>query len=401
MAITTVDSSTFTRRVLFVLGAVLLLALMWHLANVLVLVFGAAVVAVALRAFAVRLEQWHVPPRWSLATALLLLLAFGALVVVWIGDPLAEQLSRLREGLPAAFERVVAWLRGHRIGVTALEYWSSLRQDAVPWSRLLGVAGTALGALGTLSLIAITGVYLAADPGLYRRGVLSLLPVARRAAVAEALDRSGGALRKWLVGQSLSMLFVGGATALGLLALSVPLALAIGLISGLLAFIPFFGALVGGGLAVLVAFMEGPQTALHVLILQIAIQQVEGHVLMPLVQRWAVSLPPVLGLMSTLVFGVLFGVIGVLFATPMMVVVVTVVQCLHVERLARESAGQAGTQVGSQGSMPASEQAATPAGATVAASAACRPNPTAGAAAVRSGATPPSDGGRTGAYLES
>jgi predicted PurR-regulated permease PerM len=377
-AMSTADSGSFTRRVLFVLGAVLLLALVWHLADVLVLVFGAVVVAVALRAFAGGLERARVPPRWSLALALLLLVAFFTLVGAWIGEPLAEQLSRLREGLPAAFERAAAWLRGHRIGDTALDYLNSLRQDALPWSKLLGVAGTALGALGTLSLIVITGIYLAADPGLYRRGVLSLLPPARRGEIAEALDRSGAGLRQWLLGQSLSMLFVGGATALGLLALSVPLALAIGLISGLLAFIPFFGALVGGGLAVLVAFMEGPQTALHVLILCVAIQQVEGHVLMPLVQRWAVSLPPVLGLMSTLVFGVLFGVIGVLFATPMMVVVMTMVRCLYVERLA----GPTRTPV------------------QRAAAAACRPSPTAGAAAVRSSATQPSDGERVAAYLE-
>lgn len=372
------ETGSFTRRVLFVLGALLLVALLWHLADVLVLVFGAVVVAVALRALAGRLELWRVPPRWSLAVALLLIVASGALVVAWIGEPLAEQLSRLREGLPAAFERVTAWLREHRIGVTVLEYWASLRQDSVPWSRLLGVAGTAIGALGTLTLIVITGVYLAADPGLYRRGVLSLLPPARRADFAEALDRSAAGLRKWLLGQSLSMLFVGGATALGLLALSVPLALAIGLISGLLAFIPFFGALVGGGLAVLVAFMEGPQTALHVLILCIAIQQVEGHVLMPLVQRWAVALPPVLGLMSTLVFGVLFGVIGVLFATPMMVVVMTWVQCLYVERLT--DPGRTALQR--------------------AAAAACRSSPTGVGATVRSTAPLPSDGAREGAYLE-
>jgi predicted PurR-regulated permease PerM len=375
---TAAETGSFTRRVLFVLGALLLVALLWHLADVLVLVFGAVVVAVALRALAGRLELWRVPPRWSLAVALLLIVASGALVVAWIGEPLAEQLSRLREGLPAAFERVTVWLREHRIGVTVLEYWASLRQDSVPWSRLLGVAGTAIGALGTLTLIVITGVYLAADPGLYRRGVLSLLPPARRADFAEALDRSAAGLRKWLLGQSLSMLFVGGATALGLLALSVPLALAIGLISGLLAFIPFFGALVGGGLAVLVAFMEGPQTALHVLILCVAIQQVEGHVLMPLVQRWAVALPPVLGLMSTLVFGVLFGVIGVLFATPMMVVVMTWVQCLYVERLA--DPGRTAVQR--------------------AAAAACRSSPTGSGATVRSTAALPSDGAREGAYLE-
>lgn len=393
-----IDSGSFTRRVLFVLGAVLLMALMWYLADVLVLVFGAIVVAVALRAFAGLLERLRVPPRWSLAVALLLLVGGGALTVAWIGDPLAEQLSKLREGMPAALERVSAWMQEHRTGVMAIEFWNSLRPDALPWSRLLGVAGTALGAVGTLALIVITGVYMAADPTLYRRGVLSLLPIERRADVAEAMDRSGLGLRQWLLGQSLSMLFVGGATALGLLALGVPLAAAIGLISGVLAFIPFFGALVGGGLAVLVAFMQGPETALHVLILCVAIQQVEGHVLMPLVQRWAVSLPPVLGLMSTLVFGVLFGVIGVLFATPMMVVVMTVVRCLYVERIAPQPRqADADQAAGPATARTAVATAASMAAATVAG---CRPSPTAGAAAVRSGATPPSDGGRQAAYLE-
>jgi predicted PurR-regulated permease PerM len=111
----------------------------------------------------------------------------------------------------------------------------------------------------------------------------------------------------------------------------VPLALSIGVISGVLAFIPFFGAIVGGLLAVLLGFMQGPETAIHVVILAIAIQQVEGHILMPLVQRWAVNLPPVLGLAAAVMFGVLFGLMGVLLATPMMVVLMVLVQKLYVE----------------------------------------------------------------------
>ena len=114
-------------------------------------------------------------------------------------------------------------------------------------------------------------------------------------------------------------------------------ALAVGLIAGLLAFIPFFGAIAGGLLAVLLAFMDGPSAALHVVLLCVAIQQVEGHVLMPLVQKWAVELPPVLGIAAAVVFGALFGIIGVLFATPMMVVFVTLVRKLYVEEFLERS----------------------------------------------------------------
>lgn len=332
---TTKDKPAFSHQVLVVAGTVVVLALIWKLADVFVLVFGAIVVAVALRTLIGKLERLGIPRRYSFTSALLLILLAGAGTIAWIGDPLAEQLSRLREGLPAALERMSAWMGSHRIGITALEYWESLQDDGMPWARLVGFAGTAIGAMGMFALIIFMGAFFAADPAMYRDGFLRLFPKDQRAAIADALEQSADGLRRWLLGQSISMLYVGTATALGLAALGVPLALSIGFISGLLSFIPFLGALAGGALAVLVAFMEGPTTALHVLILSVAIQQVEGHVLIPLVQRWAVSLPPVLSLVSALVFGILFGVIGVLFATPMMVVVMILVRRLYVERVER------------------------------------------------------------------
>jgi predicted PurR-regulated permease PerM len=81
----------------------------------------------------------------------------------------------------------------------------------------------------------------------------------------------------------------------------------------------------------LLAFTEGPRAALHVALLCVAIQQIEGHVLMPLAQKWAVQLPPALAIAAAVVFGMLFGFVGVLFATPLMVVTVVMVQRLYVE----------------------------------------------------------------------
>ncbi len=127
------------------------------------------------------------------------------------------------------------------------------------------------------------------------------------------------------------MLFVGSTTAIGLAMLGMPLAGTIGLIAGALAFIPFFGPIASGLLAVVLAFMEGPREALYVAGLCVLIQQIEGNLLMPFVQRWAVELPPVLGITAAVIFGVLFGLPGVILATPLMVVVMVLVQKLYVE----------------------------------------------------------------------
>lgn len=111
----------------------------------------------------------------------------------------------------------------------------------------------------------------------------------------------------------------------------MPLALSLGFIAGLLGFIPFFGALASGVVAVLFAFTQGPTQALYVAGLCVVIQQIEGSILMPFVQRWAVALPPVLGIVSAVAFGLLFGIVGVLFATPLMVVTMVLVEKLYIE----------------------------------------------------------------------
>ena len=209
--------------------------------------------------------------------------------------------------------------------------------DASPWAiRVAGAAGSTFGALGDAALVLVMGIYLAMAPRVYRDGLVRLMPLSVRARVGETLDACGNGLSRWLLGQSISMLFVGAITALGLWLLEVPLALSVGVLSGLLAFIPFFGAIVGGLLAVLLGFMQGPDTALYVLILALVIQQIEGNVLMPLVERWAVGLPPVLGIAATVMFGVLFGLLGVLLAAPAMIVLMVVVQRLYIQGVLEE-----------------------------------------------------------------
>jgi len=322
-------------------GVVVLALLVWQLADVLLLLFGAIILATALRALAAPLvRHLGLSPRIALLAVVILVAAVIAAFIWLIGDRLGVQFENLKQRLPDALRAVTAWLNTYPGGQSILEIWEGAKQGEVPWGRLVSAASMTLGALGAVALIIFVGIYLAADPSLYRRGLLRLVPPTYRDAIDEAIDASGQALSKWLMGQGVSMLFVGTMTAIGLAALDMPLALSLGVIAGLLAFIPFFGAIAAGVLAVLFAFTQGPQQALYVAILCVAIQQIEGHVLMPLVQRWAVELPPVLAIMAGVIFGLLFGLIGVLFATPLMVVVMTLVQKLYVEQfLERDSAG--------------------------------------------------------------
>ena len=329
---------TFPRKVLLVAFALLLALITWQVLDLIMLAFGAVIVATVLRSLAAALERHaRVPTHISVMAALLLVVIMITAASWLVGEPLSEQFEKLRQRLPAAVDAVMQWLNSHRIGVAALQYIEEARgNDASTWAmRVAGAAGSTFGALSGAALM-LMGLYLAVAPRVYRDGLVRLMPLSVRERVGEALDACGNALSRWLLGQSISMLFVGVTTALGLWLLDVPLAFSVGVLSGLLAFIPFFGAIAGGLLAVLLGFMQGPETVLYVLILALVIQQIEGNVLMPLVERWAVGLPPVLGIAATVMFGVLFGLLGVLLAAPAMIVLMVVVQQLYIKGVLEE-----------------------------------------------------------------
>ena len=179
-------------------------------------------------------------------------------------------------------------------------------------------------------MVIFAGIYLATQPHFYRTGVIKLIPHARRKVAAEAMLESERALRLWLKGQALAMVVVGLLTGLGLWALGVPSALVLGLMAGLLEFIPFVGPLIAAVPAVLLALAVSPELGLSVIILYVAIQQFEGNVLTPLVQQYAVDLPGAVLLFSLIGFGTVFGTLGVILAAPLAVVMLVVVKRLYV-----------------------------------------------------------------------
>lgn len=304
----------------------------WRLLDVMMLVFGSIVVATVVRTLSEPLgRRLGGKPRVAQALVVAGSLALAVLLVWLIGDRMAEQFKALRGTLPAAVQALMRWLNSNAFGLALIEIWQNARADESALGRVAGLATMTLGALSSTLLMLAMGIYLAADPATYRRGLLHLLPVTQRSRVDDALVAAGDGLRRWLLGQGVSMLVIGSLTTGGLLLLGMPLAVSLGVLAGLLAFVPFFGAISAGLLIVLVAFSESPQLALYAAVLCLGVQQIEELLVMPRVQRWAVHMPPALALISVVMFGLLFGPLGALFATPLMVVAMILVQRLYVD----------------------------------------------------------------------
>ncbi|WP_196258674.1 AI-2E family transporter [Pelagibacterium limicola] len=306
--------------------------LLWELSSVLLLVFGALILTAVIRGFAEIITR-HTPlgERAAQVTAIIML-ALGSLGFLFLlGQQIKEQFVELFEQMPDLIALV-----GDTFGIDDIgEALATVLTEFVDLGAFAGGIGAGvMGVVGAASaaiLVVVGGIYFALELKTYRRGLISLVPLPHKDRISDALDASADGLKRWLAGQLLAMLVVGIAVTLVMMALGLPSALAIGIIAGVLEFIPFLGPILAAIPALLVAFSEGEEMVMWVLIAYVLIQQIEGNVLVPLIQKRTVRLPPALGLFSILAFGILFGAWGVVLATPLTVVVMIMVQKLYLK----------------------------------------------------------------------
>jgi predicted PurR-regulated permease PerM len=326
------DLSEFIGRALIVIALAGGAYLIWHLRLVLVLLFGAVVVGTILRAIAGPFSRWlRFPHSISVLTAVLLLFAAIAGTGWIMGAQIAAQTQTLTDSLPRAVETVDEWLAGLGMDGAVQGFLASVQSSAGAIVSNVGGWLTGFGtAITHFLLVLFGGIFLAASPGFYRTGAIKLIPPTRRSLIAEAMDESDKALRLWLKGQLISMILVGSLTAFGLWMLGIESWLVLGLLAGLLEFIPFAGPIIAAIPGVLFALVVSPQLAVWTTLLYIAVQQVESYLIQPIVQQYAVHIPPVVLLFSLLAFAMIFGIIGVLFAAPLAVVTYVLVKRLYV-----------------------------------------------------------------------
>ena len=322
------------------LGAFALLVLgllTWELRWVLLVLFGAVVLAVALDVpitTARRLLPLNRPT--ALVGVLLVLMLVGGLLAQLLLPELLDQFNQLTSLLPALAQRLsslarqISWLPSLERQLMELGTWDRLQPLG---SQLLGFAGGAASTTVQLMLMALLAILLALDPRSHQKVVVALTPGFWRPQMGQLLSECRQALGGWLAGMTLSAASVFLLTWAGLALLGVPLALLSALVCGLLTFVPTIGPTAATLLPLAVALLVSPAKLVQVLVLRLSLQNAEAFLLTPILLRRTVNLLPTVALTAQLCLGALLGLAGVLLALPLVVVLQVVCEQVVVKEL--------------------------------------------------------------------
>jgi predicted PurR-regulated permease PerM len=308
-------------RALVWFGVALLIAGVIVLAQPLLLIVGGMIFAVILDG-GTRLLGRYLPigRGWRLALVIFLGLGFITWVFYYAGTTFAAQAENLRLVVETQAARVFAWARD--VGLVTDPTPGSIGQQLMgSVGRLTTAVGSALGAVTSAILIFVIGIFIAIDPRLYDRGVAWMLPLRYRERFYAIGDHVGWTLRRLLAGRLAGMLFEGVFTWLMLRYVPqmfglapVPMAALLGLITGLLAFVPNIGAITSGVLMVAVGFSAGVDQGLWAIFVYFLVQNIDGYLVLPYIAKRTVDLAPAVVLAAQLLFGALFGFLGLLLA---------------------------------------------------------------------------------------
>jgi len=307
------------------LGMGLLVAGVIVLAQPLLLVLGGAIFAVFLDGGARMLGRvLPIPRPWRLVLTIALGFGFIGWVFYFAGTTIAAQFEDLRMVVTAQFDRVMAFASS--LGLVPKGPPSNLGSQLLgSVGRLTSAVGSAIGALTSVIAMIVIGIFLAAEPKIYDRGIAWMLPLRNRTGFYRIAAHVGFTLRRLLFGRLVGMLFEGIFTWFMLEYVSrifglgpIPMAALLGLVTGVLAFIPNIGAITSGVLMVAVGFSAGPEQGVYAIGVYFFVQNIDGYLVVPYIARRTVDLAPALVLAMQLLMGALFGILGVLFADPIL-----------------------------------------------------------------------------------
>ncbi len=287
------------------------------LAQPLMLIVGGMVFSVILDGGARLLGRYLPIPRgWRLGIVALAGFGFIGWVFYYAGTTLAAQAEALRTVITVQAGKLMA-LASELGLIPAGGSAASLQAQVMGGvGRLTSAVGSALGAVTSMLMIIVIGIFIAMEPHLYDRGLAWMLPVKHRGRFYAITNRIGFTLRRLLAGRLVGMAFEGVVTFVLLMLGGVPMAALLGLITGLLAFLPNIGAIISGVLMVAVGFSAGPAQGVWAIIVYFAVQNFDGYVVVPYIARRTVDLAPAVVLAAQLIFGALFGILGLLLADP-------------------------------------------------------------------------------------
>lgn len=335
----------------------------WYFSGTLFLIFAGVLLGVALNALTELVGRFMGGPHaLRLAVVCVVLAAMLAGVVFLGGSTIADQAKVLSTTLKSQVVNVKTFLEQHGVdtsyfdfnGVTAdpatdakpVTPAARSNSSGLPSAGAIASSGGAIvsqtlkiilgtvGALGNFFIVLFLGLSFAAQPSVYRKGLLHLTPPRHRRPVTTIVDRISDTLQRWLIAQMITMVAVGAITWIGLMLIGIPSAFILGVQAGLLAFIPTVGALLGGLIVVLASLASGWVAAASACVLFLGVHAMESYVLTPILQRQALDIPPATLFAFQILLGVVFGVWGLALALPVLAIVKVIIDYLREEEAA-------------------------------------------------------------------
>ncbi len=357
-----------------VVALLVALLLLWQTRTLVLTVFLGVLFALAVSAGVDRLQRRKIPR--GIAAPLIVFVFIGLFAAFgnWIGPTVREQSMELRTKLPEALEKLENWVQSRGGGVIAtITGFGDNNPPAPAGARvgadsgvvgipdstratvaapvvtttapttlrdrllaqiggvgryLLHAVGSTLEVLAGIVLVIFLAIYLAIDPGTYRRGLLHLVPQHAQARTDEILSAIAVTLRKWLVTQLIAMIVIGAVSTVVLMVLKVRAAVPLGILAGLLEFVPTVGPIISAIPAIAMGFVDSPEKALAVAIAYVGIQFLENHLLIPILMKEGVNVPPALTIVMQALMAIVFGILGLLVAVPLLATIMIAVRTL-------------------------------------------------------------------------
>lgn len=304
------------------IGMIALVGLCIYQAQALLVIFGGIVFAAMIDGGARLIGRVaNIPRGWRVGIVLLLTVAFFVWLMLFAGSQIAAQAAQLPAVIKVQAGRALEWLAVHGFTLDVNSVQGLIEKAFGGIGQLTSAVGGVLGGFTTAFLIAVLGIYFALEPDLYRRGVSWLLPAAERGRFAHIAQTMGKTLRRLLAGRLLGMVVEGVATWLMLAVYGVPMAALLGLLTGLLAFLPNIGAPISGLLMVLVGFSGGTSMGIYCIVVYLVVQTVDGNIIVPMIAKKTADLAPALVLGAQLIMGALFGILGLALADPLVAMI--------------------------------------------------------------------------------
>ncbi len=327
----------FKRTVIFVAVAVVPV-LVWYLFDVILIAFGAIILAMLVRLGAQPFIRWaSIPEPLALVISGVLILSVVGGAGYLFGSGIVDQFQDVLQRAASAGAGLKSQLQGSEFGNFLLRHLGG--SDVSLTTVRSGFLKISTSFLEALVIMLISAAYLAAQPHIYRYGIISFFPPHTHKRAAEFVDSIGESLRLWLLGQLIEMLLIGVLSTFAVWIIGVPSPFALGLIAAIGEFIPYLGPLLAAVPAILVAITKSPEAALWTAVAYLVIHQLEGNLIAPLIQRQMVLIPPAVMLLGIVCITYLFGMVAIIFAAPIVVAIFAAVSLLYVhDTLGEETA---------------------------------------------------------------